>query len=84
MKAILLRDEAQGYLEASHLTRAIDVELAQAAWVRLNLSEKTLISWSLLISKTLAFFEICAHPQQRLTQDALISLAQFSTPFSAC
>ena len=36
--AMLLRDEAQGYLEASLHARAIDVELAQAAWVRLNLS----------------------------------------------
>lgn len=32
--AMLLRDEAQGYLEASLLARAIDVELAEAAWVR--------------------------------------------------
>lgn len=32
--ALLLRDEAQGYLEASLLARAVDVELAQAAWVR--------------------------------------------------
>jgi hypothetical protein len=40
--ALLLRDEAQGYLEASLHARAIDVELAQAAWVRLNLSERTL------------------------------------------
>jgi hypothetical protein len=32
--AMLLRDEAQGYLEASLHARAIDVELAQAAWVR--------------------------------------------------
>ena len=31
--AMLLRDEAQGYLEASLHARAIDVELAQAAWV---------------------------------------------------
>jgi len=31
--AMLLRDEAQGYLEASLHSRAIDVELAQAAWV---------------------------------------------------
>lgn len=30
--ALLLRDEAQGYLEASLHARAIDVELAQAAW----------------------------------------------------
>jgi hypothetical protein len=36
--AMMLRDEAQGYLEASLLARAIDVELVQAAWVRLNLS----------------------------------------------
>jgi len=36
--ALLLRDEAQGYLEASLHARAIDVELVQAAWVRLNLS----------------------------------------------
>jgi hypothetical protein len=36
--AMLLRDEAQGYLQASLQARAIDVELAQAAWVRLNLS----------------------------------------------
>jgi hypothetical protein len=36
--AVLLRDEAQGYLEASLHARAIDVELAQAAWVGLNLS----------------------------------------------
>jgi len=36
--AVLLRDEAQGYLEASLHARAIDVELAQAAWVRLHLS----------------------------------------------
>ena len=32
--ALLLRDEAQGYLEASLHARAIDVELAEAAWVR--------------------------------------------------
>ena len=32
--AMLLRDEAQGYLEASLHARAIDVELAEAAWVR--------------------------------------------------
>ncbi len=32
--AMLLRDEAQGYLESSLHARAIDVELAQAAWVR--------------------------------------------------
>lgn len=32
--AVLLRDEAQGYLEASLFARAIDVELAEAAWVR--------------------------------------------------
>lgn len=32
--AMMLRDEAQGYLEASLHTRAIDDELAQAAWVR--------------------------------------------------
>jgi len=31
--ALLLRDEAQGYLEASLHARAIDVELAEAAWV---------------------------------------------------
>jgi hypothetical protein len=31
--AMLLKDEAQGYLEASLLARAIDEELAQAAWV---------------------------------------------------
>jgi hypothetical protein len=36
--AMMLRDEAQGYLEASLLSRAVDAELAQAAWVRLNLS----------------------------------------------
>lgn len=35
--ALLLRDEAQGYLEASLHARAIDVELVQAAWVRLDL-----------------------------------------------
>jgi hypothetical protein len=35
--AMLLRDEAQGYLEASLQARAVDVELAQAAWVRSNL-----------------------------------------------
>jgi hypothetical protein len=40
--AMLLRDEAQGYLEASILARAIDVELAQAAWVRLSLSGRAL------------------------------------------
>ena len=40
--AMLLRDEAQGYLEASLLARAIDVELAQAAWVRLNSSRRPL------------------------------------------
>jgi len=40
--AILLRDEAQGYLEASIHARAFDVELAQAAWVRLNLSGRGL------------------------------------------
>ena len=40
--AMLLRDEAQGYLEASLLARAIDVELAQAAWVGLNLSGRAL------------------------------------------
>jgi hypothetical protein len=40
--ALLLRDEAQGYLEASLQARAIDVELAQAAWVRLNFSRKAL------------------------------------------
>lgn len=34
--AVLLRDEAQSYLEASLQARAIDEELAQAAWVRLN------------------------------------------------
>jgi hypothetical protein len=32
--SLLLRDEAQGYLEASLHARAIDVELAEAAWVR--------------------------------------------------
>lgn len=32
-KAIMLRDEAQGALEASLYSRAIDGELAQAAWV---------------------------------------------------
>ncbi|KAI9511557.1 hypothetical protein F5148DRAFT_974976 [Russula earlei] len=47
--AVLLRDEAQGYLEASLHSRAIDEELAQAAWV-------------------LAFFEVCAHPQHRMTR----------------
>ena len=31
--AMLLRDEAQGYLEASLHARAIDIELAEAAWV---------------------------------------------------
>ena len=40
--AMLLRDEAQGYLEASLQARAIDVELAQAAWVRLTLSIRPL------------------------------------------
>ena len=35
--AVLLRDEAQSYLEASLQARAIDEELAQAAWVRPNL-----------------------------------------------
>jgi hypothetical protein len=40
--ALLLRDEAQGYLEASLQSRAIDVELAQAAWVRLDLSGRAL------------------------------------------
>lgn len=38
--AVLLRDEAQGYLEASLQVRAIDEELAQAAWVRLNLCQE--------------------------------------------
>jgi hypothetical protein len=38
--ALMLRDEAQGYLEASLQARAIDVELVQAAWVRLNFSGK--------------------------------------------
>lgn len=32
--AMVLRDEAQGYLEASLHARAINDELAQAAWVR--------------------------------------------------
>jgi len=32
--AMLLQGEAQGYLEASLHARAIDEELAQAAWVR--------------------------------------------------
>jgi hypothetical protein len=41
--AMLLRDEAQGYLEASLHARAIDVELAQAAWVRYNLSGRGLV-----------------------------------------
>jgi hypothetical protein len=40
--AMMLRDEAQGYLEASLLARAIDFELAQAAWVSLNLSGRAL------------------------------------------
>ena len=40
--ALMLRDEAQGYLEASLQARAIDVELAQAAWVRFNFSGKAL------------------------------------------
>src|SRR5258707_3695359 len=40
--ALLLRDEAQGYLEACIHARAIDVELAQAAWVRLYLSGREL------------------------------------------
>ena len=40
--ATLLRDEAQGYLEASLHARAIDVELVQAAWVRLDLSGNAL------------------------------------------
>lgn len=35
--AVLLRDEAQSYLEASLQARAIDEELAQAAWVCLYL-----------------------------------------------
>jgi hypothetical protein len=39
---MLLRDEAQGYLEASLHARAIDVELAQAVWVGLNLSGRAL------------------------------------------
>ncbi len=33
-KAMMLREEAQGQLEASLYARAIDGELAQAAWVR--------------------------------------------------
>jgi hypothetical protein len=66
--AMLLRDEAQGYLEASLHARAIDVELAQAAWVRLNLSGRALNLMVALISKMLAFFEICAHPQHQLTR----------------
>jgi len=40
--ALLLRDEAQGYLEACIHARAIDVELVQAAWVRLYLSGREL------------------------------------------
>ena len=40
--AVLLRDEAQTYLEASLHARAIDEELAQAAWVRLNLPGRNL------------------------------------------
>jgi hypothetical protein len=40
--AVLLRDEAQNYLEASLHARAIDEELAQAAWVRLNLPGRSL------------------------------------------
>jgi hypothetical protein len=38
--SVRLRDEAQGYLEASLYARAIDEELAQAAWVRLGLLER--------------------------------------------
>ena len=40
--AMLLRDEAQGYLEASLLARAVDVQLAQAAWVSQNLYKRGL------------------------------------------
>jgi hypothetical protein len=66
--AVLLRDEAQGYLEASLYARAIDEELAQAAWVRLSLSMRRLRLILLLISKVLSFFEICAHPQHQMTR----------------
>ena len=37
---MLLRDEAQGYLEGSLRARAIDEELVQAAWVRLDRSKE--------------------------------------------
>jgi hypothetical protein len=40
--AMMLRDEAQGYLEASLHARAIDFELAQAAWVRSSLFGRVL------------------------------------------
>lgn len=39
--AVMLRDEAQSYLEASLYARAIDEELAQAAWVSLSSSERS-------------------------------------------
>ncbi|KAI0060933.1 hypothetical protein BV25DRAFT_1857983 [Artomyces pyxidatus] len=47
--AIILRDEAQSALDASLSSRAVDEEVAQAAWI-------------------LAFFEVCAHPQHKLSR----------------
>lgn len=69
--ALLLRDEAQGYLEASLHARAIDIELAEAAWVRCcrnfvwgGLSKLTYHS----SRKVLSFFELCAHPRHQLSR----------------
>jgi hypothetical protein len=71
--ALVLRDEAQGYLEASLQARAIDIELAQAAWVRLNFFRGALSLTFAIDPEDVSILRNLGAPSASTEADALVA-----------
>ena len=71
--AMLLRDEAQGYLEASLHARAIGVELAQAAWVRSTCLGEALNLMVILDLEDVSIFRNLCSSSASTDADALVT-----------